>query len=78
MEYNDEINEDEEKEKISKFIHLFLMMMLRGFDEMEMHKRLELIELLGFIPEFGFNKTYGRIIDIDRRLKALERINKKK
>ena len=74
----DEIS-DEEKEKISRFIHLFLNMMIRGFDEMEMQKRLELIDNLGFVLEFGFNKTYGRITDFDRRLHALEeQINKKK
>ena len=67
-----------EKEKISRFIHLFLNMMIRGFDEMEMQKRLELIDNLGFVLEFGFNKTYGWISDFDRRLHALEeQINKK-
>jgi len=75
---SDEMNE-EEKEKISRFIHLFLNMMLRGFDEMEMQKRLELVNSLGVMLEFGFNKTCGRMIDFEKRLQMLEgQINKKK
>lgn len=85
MNYNDgnEISE-EEKEKVSRFIQLFLNMMIRGFDEMEMQKRLELVNNLGFMLEFGFNKTYGRIMDLEKRIQALEqnytleKINKKK
>ncbi|MFW6120290.1 MAG: hypothetical protein ACOC80_05250 [Petrotogales bacterium] len=77
MENYDEISE-EEKEKISRFIHLFLNMMLCGFDEMEMQKRLELINNLGFMLELGINKTYGRMVNIEKRLQVLEKTHKKK
>lgn len=76
MKDNDTINKEEEK--ISRFIHLFLNMMLRGFDEMEMQKRLELINTLGFMLEFSFDKIYGRMIDFEKRLQTLEKNSKKK
>jgi hypothetical protein len=67
-----------EQEKISRFIELSLSLILRGFDEMEMQKRIELVKLLGFILEFGFEKTYKKIIDLERRIQALEKSHKKK
>ena len=73
----DEISK-EEQEKLSKFFELTLSLILRGFDEMEMQKRLELIKLLGFILNFGFEKTYGRIISLEERVQALEESHKKK
>lgn len=69
--------EKEEQENISKFIELSLSLILRGFDEMEMQKRLELIKLLGFMVNFGFEKTYGRILDLEKRVQALEKTKKK-
>lgn len=69
---------EEEQEKISRFIQLSISLILRGFDEMEMQKRLELVKLLGFMLNFGFEKAYGRIIDLEKRVQALEQISKKK
>ena len=69
---------NEEQEKISLFIELFLSLIIRGFDEMEMQKRLKLVKLLGFMVNFGFEKTYGRLIDLEQRLNALEKTSKKK
>jgi len=69
--------EEEEQEKISKFIELSLSLILRGFDEMEMQKRLDLIKLLGFMLNFGFEKTYGRLLDLEKRVQALEKDSKK-
>lgn len=73
----EEISE-EEQEKISRFIQLSISLILRGFDEMEMQKRLELVKLLGFMLNLGFEKTYGKIIDLEKRVQALEQISKKK
>jgi len=67
----DEITEADQ-EKISKFFELFLSLILRGFDEMEMRKRLELVKLFGFMLNFGFEKTYGRISILEQKLNALE------
>ena len=39
----------EDQENISKFFELFLSLILRGFDEMEMQKRLEFVRLFGFM-----------------------------
>jgi hypothetical protein len=68
----------EEQEKISRFIELSLSLIIRGFDEMEMQKRLELIRLLGTILNIGFEKTYGRIITLEKRIFELEKSRKKK
>ena len=68
----------EEQEKISKFIELSLSLILKGFDEMEMQKRLELVNLLGFIINLWFDKTYGRILNLEKRIIQLEKQNKKK
>lgn len=73
----EEISE-EEQEKISRFIQLSISLILRGFDEMEMQKRLELVKLLGFMLNLGFEKTYGKMIDLEKRVQALEQISKKK
>ena len=62
----------EDQEKIAKFFELFLSLILRGFDEMEMQKRLELVKLFGFLLDFGFEKTYGRINNLEKRLCDLE------
>jgi len=73
----EEINE-EEQEKIARFIQLSLSLILRGFDEMEMQKRLELVKLLGFMLNLSFEKTYGRMLDLEKRVQALEKNSKKK
>lgn len=69
---------DKEQEKVSKFIEFSLSLILKGFDEMEMQKRLELVKLLGFMINFGFEKTYGRMLDLERRVQELEKNSKKK
>ena len=73
----EDINEEDQK-KISKFIELSLSLILRGFDEMEMQKRLELVKLLGFMLNFGFEKTYGKMLDLEKRVQTLEQNSKKK
>ena len=73
----EDINEEDQK-NISKFIELSLSLILRGFDEMEMQKRLELVKLLGFMLNFGFEKTYGKMIDLEKRVRILEQCGKKK
>ncbi len=69
---------EEEQEKISRFIQLSLSLILHGFDEMEMQKRLEIVKLLGFMLNLGFEKTYGRLVDLEKRVQALEQAGKKK
>lgn len=70
---------EHDKEKLSRFIELSLQMILHGFDEMEMQKRLELVKLLGFVSDFWIEKTYGRIITLEHRVEELERhIQKRK
>ena len=77
MENNPKMNE-ENKKNISKFIHLFLHMLMRGFDEMEMQKRLELVKTFGDTLEFYFLKTYSRIDDLEKRIDLIEKSSKKK
>jgi len=69
---------DDEKEKLSKFMELSLSLILHGFDEMEMQKRLELVKLLGFSAELFFEKTYGRLLTLEQRVQDLERYVKKR
>ena len=69
---------EEEQEKISRFIQLSLSLIQHGFDEMEMQKRLETVKLLGFMLNLGFEKTYGRLVDLEKRVQALEQDGKKK
>ena len=45
---------------------------------MEMQKRLELVKLLGFMLNFGFEKTYGKMLDLEKRVQILEQSSKKK
>jgi len=69
---------DDEKEKLSRFMELSLSLILHGFDEMEMQKRLELVKLLGFSAELFFEKTYGRLLTLEHRVQELERYVKKR
>lgn len=68
----------EEQENISRFIELSLSLIIRGFDEMEMQKRLELVKLLASVLNIGFEKTYGRILNLEKRIDELEKTSKKK
>jgi len=42
-----------------------------------MQKRLELVKLLGFMLNLSFEKTYGRMLDLEKRVQALEKNSKK-
>ena len=68
----------DEEEKISKFFHLSLSLLLRGFDEMEMKDRLELIKLLSFMMNIVFDKMYLRMNDLEERVASLELHGNKK
>ncbi|HID24964.1 MAG TPA: hypothetical protein EYP23_00645 [Thermoplasmata archaeon] len=61
------------REKAARFFHLFLRVMLTGFDEMEMQERLELVELLGFMLQLGFENIYGRLLTLEKRVMELEK-----
>ena len=61
----EDINEEDQK-NISKFIELSLSLIIRGFDEMEMQKRLELVKLL------------GKMLNLEKRVQILEQGGKKK
>lgn len=67
----EELDHDDQ-EKVSKFFHLSLSLLLRGFDQMEMQDRLELIRLLGFILNIGFDKIYIKMIELEKRVEVLE------
>ena len=62
----------EGQKKISKFVELSLLLILKGFDEMEMQKRLELIKLLKFIVTNEVDKTYNKINKLESRIERLE------
>lgn len=66
---------ESEKKDISKFIEYSLMLILRGFDEMEMDKRLDLVKMLGSVIDIGLNKLYFRISDLEKRITDLEEKN---
>jgi len=67
-----------DQEKLSRFIGLSLSLIQHGFDEMEMQQRLELIKLLGFTAELWVEKTYGRMLSLERRVLELEKYVKKR
>jgi hypothetical protein len=69
---------ENEQQKISKFIELSLSLILKGFDEMEMQKRLELVKLFGFVINLGVEQYYGRLLELERRLQQVEEKSKKK
>ncbi len=69
---------EKDQEKISKFFEYSLMTLLRGFDEMEIQKRVELVKLTGFMLNLGVQKTFFKIDEIEKRITKLEEINKKK
>lgn len=73
MNNNDGDQMSEEERKTSKFIQLLLNMMLRGFDEMEMQKRIEIVELFGYTIQHGFMKDCAWMKDFEKRIEALEK-----
>jgi hypothetical protein len=68
----------EDQEKLSRFIELSFSLIMRGFDEMEMPQRMELIRLLAFVANLWANTTYTKIGDLERRVRELEKTSKKK
>jgi len=67
-----------DKTNISRFIEYILSLLLYGFDEMEMEKRLELVKLTAYIVNIYVEKTYGKVFDLEKRVKHLEeQLNKK-
>jgi len=74
-----------EKENISKFVEYSLMLLVRGFDEMEMNKRIEMVKLFGSILEISINKYFLKLskledkIDyLEEKVDSLDKKNKKK
>ena len=45
---------------------------------MEMEKRLELVKLTAYVLNVFVEKTYGRILDLEKRVKQLEAQTSKK
>ena len=72
-----DLSADEQK-NLSKFIEYSLNLVLKGFDEMEINKRLELVKLSACVFDIFFNKMFLKISDLENRVKALEEKNKKK
>jgi hypothetical protein len=67
-----------DKTNISKFIEYILSLLLYGFDEMEMEKRLELVKLTAYVMNIYVEKTFGRVLHLEKRVKHLEeQLNKK-
>jgi len=67
----DELSETE-KQNISKFIEYSLMLIIRGFDEMEMNKRIDLVKLFGSVVEIGINKYINKISILEKKINTLE------
>ena len=74
-----------EKENISKFVEYSLMLIVRGFDEMEMNQRVELVKLFGSVLDIGLNRYFFKISKLEdkisfleEKVKHLEAKNKKK
>jgi len=67
----DELSETE-KQSISKFIEYSLMLIIRGFDEMEMNKRIDLVKLFGSVVEIGINKYINKISILEKKINTLE------
>ena len=67
-----------DQETLSKFIEYSLMLILKGFDEMEMKQRLDLIKYLGSVIDIFMNKMFFRISDLEKRINLLEEENNKK
>lgn len=65
-------NSIDNQEKISRFIELFLSLILRGFDEMEMKKRIELINLFGFIITGWIDNMIAKVNTLEKRVEELE------
>jgi hypothetical protein len=63
---------DEDQKHLSKFVELFLTLLLRGFDEMDMKYRLELVKSFGFVLDLGINRTLGRMNELEKRMDEFE------
>ncbi len=67
-----------EQQKLSKFVEYSLLLILKGFDEMDLKQRLELIKLFGSVIDIYVNRLLYRISDLEKRIEILENKNKKK
>ena len=67
----DDLSENE-KQNISKFVEYSLMLIVRGFDEMEMNKRIELIKLFGSVIDTGITRYYHKISNLEDKITFLE------
>jgi hypothetical protein len=68
---------EEGQQNISKFITLSRSLILKGFNEMEMQKRLELVRVFGFLINRGVEHYYGRILELEKRIQMLKEKRKK-
>jgi len=80
----DDLSQDE-KQNISKFVEYSLMLIVKGFDEMDINQRLEFVKLFGSIMEISINKDLKKISKLEDKIcvledkiKLLESKNKKK
>jgi len=74
MDKSNDIN----KQNISRFIDYLLSLLLYGFDEMEMQKRLEIVKLSAYVFNVFIENNYRRMLNLENRIKSLEeQMNKK-
>lgn len=69
---------EKEQQNLSKFIEYSLLLILKGFDEMDLQQRLELVKLFGSVIDIYVNKLFYRVSDLEKRIENLEKRNKKK
>jgi len=67
----DDLSQDE-KQNISKFVEYSLMLIVRGFDEMEMNKRIEMVKLFGSMIDIFINRNYLKIAKLEDKISMLE------
>jgi hypothetical protein len=67
----DDLSQDE-KQNISKFVEYSLMLIVRGFDEMEMNQRLEFVKLFGSMIEISINKYFNKLSKLEDKICVLE------
>lgn len=60
------------KEKMERFIQLFLKMWLIGFDELEMNERVEAVQLFGEKVEDGVENFSSRLSILEEKVQSLE------
>jgi hypothetical protein len=63
---------EDSQEGISRFIKLYLSLILRRIDQMEMKKRIELINLFGSIIIGWIDKLINKVNTLEKRIQELE------